>query len=131
MKEINSLPTEAPMPPPPAKQGTPHLNPTVQSVHILLFLSFRSRYLLIGGLICQENREKLRSEMCSKDVLRKKIYMSMCMHKLITMRMRGEGCNARTVNCGLTTGPCHCLTLWFFFLYLAHYLPEFFPLGRH
>ena len=77
------------MPPPLVKKGAPNLNPTTRSVHVLLFLSFRSRYILIGRLICHEKREKLRSEMCSKDVLRKK-NMYMCMHTLITMRMRGE-----------------------------------------
>ena len=86
-KRIKSLRTEAPMPPPLDEQETPHLNPTTQSVNVLLFLSFWFGNLLIGGLICQEKKGKLRSEMCSKGML-KKIYI--CTHKLITMRMRGE-----------------------------------------
>ena len=78
------------MPLPPVEQEAPHFNPTAQSIHILLFLSFRSEYLLISRLICQERkREKLMSVMCSKDVLKKRD-MYMCMHKLITVRMRGE-----------------------------------------
>ena len=131
-KEINSLLAEAPMPLPPVEWEAPHWHPTAQSLHILLFLGSRSHCLLISGLIWPRKR---KGETQEWDVQKEKkyiisIYKFMCMHESITIIWEGRGCNTRIVNGSLTTGPCHCLTLWFFLLYFTHNFPEFHLLGR-
>ena len=80
-KEINSLLVEAPMHPPPVKQGAPHLNPTVQSMHVLLFLSFRSKYLLISRFTCLEKKGETQECYVQQGYVEKKErYICVCMN---------------------------------------------------
>ena len=63
------------MPPPQVMQGNPHLNPTLQSIDILLLFCQGSWSLLLSGFICQEKRkvkdgkDKLKKERFLKYIL--------------------------------------------------------------